>query len=194
MGNRNRQEGSIDDLLDRLNQMYGADKKSGKSSAPKQDSTGSGEVDPELRRLLERAIADGEADPEETEPSLSLSMEDLPERPAGQDRDEISARAAVDYSHSTRKICGVGLAEKGLKVARDLCGIEPTLVNGGNSRAETAVHKLLFFHHFNQYRRGASFARVSCNSTHNKNLLFVFALIIAYKSLLFNQNKKLKVF
>lgn len=59
MSDRNGQDNNIDELLKRLNKMYGADPAGGKPSEKKQKETGSGEMDPELRRMLEQAITDG---------------------------------------------------------------------------------------------------------------------------------------
>lgn len=84
MSDRNGQDNNIDELLKRLNKMYGADPAGGKPSEKKQKETGSGEMDPELRRMLEQAITDGTPETKQAPVSAPGGISEAPEdEPAG---------------------------------------------------------------------------------------------------------------
>ena len=84
MSDRNGQDNNIDELLKRLNKMYGADQTGGKPSEKKQKETGSGEMDPELRRMLEQAITDGTPETKQAPVSAPGGISEAPEgEPAG---------------------------------------------------------------------------------------------------------------
>ncbi len=84
MSDRNGQDNNIDELLKRLNKMYGADPAGGKPSEKKSKETGSGEMDPELRRMLEQAITDGTPETKQAPVSAPGGISEAPEdEPAG---------------------------------------------------------------------------------------------------------------
>ena len=94
MSDRNGQDNNIDELLKRLNKMYGADPAGGKPSEKKQKETGSGEMDPELRRMLEQAITDGTPETKQAPVSAPGGISEAPEdEPAGTPENQPAARA-----------------------------------------------------------------------------------------------------
>ena len=73
----------------------------------------------------------------------------------------------MDYTEISGKIRRVRGSEQLVKIARDLCRVKLTFVNCRNTRAASAVDKLLFAEHFNKDRRSSARSCVTCDCTHN---------------------------